>query len=403
LRLCFGTYAKVLLRCRRTGVTQVELGREMLLSVNGNVSVHYSDSSISDLVNGRKNLGHSDVECARYGSIAEIAGRFHNEMEPLLDENMVSLAVAAVRELILGDKDIGLLTTVDRLCELSKADLERTSCYEPWSFLAGILIFVASGVKNRGTEQDCVSVEGLFTEDLDVMAASLTLVDALDRESSHLCRVWADGPSSLDVMKGDLFELVGRGGKVSSKAIAVVPVDSDFSTEISRRLEELDEHGVSEKTIHGKWLLRLMSDGLSKAELDRRISDVLSKQGLMEGQTSIGSVSVIDVGATAYYLLAVSRMDQNGNAQSSSGAVKQALVSLVDFYDKHGQGYPLYIPLVGTGLSRARMSARESFEAIRDVFTANRECVHGSVSIVVLPGTWDELGLDDDGKSSEFR
>lgn len=55
MRLCFGTYAKVLLRCRRTGVTQVELGREMLLSVNGNVSVHYSDSSISDLVNGRKN------------------------------------------------------------------------------------------------------------------------------------------------------------------------------------------------------------------------------------------------------------------------------------------------------------------------------------------------------------
>ena len=99
----------------------------------------------------------------------------------------------------------------------------------------------------------------------------------------------------------------------------------------------------------------------------------------------------------------VFRMDENGNAQSSPADVRQALASLVDFYDKHGQGYPLCIPLVGTGLSRARMSVKESFETIRDVFTANRERVHGCVSIVVLPGTWDELGLDDDGKGSGFR
>lgn len=204
-----------------------------------------------------------------------------------------------------------------------------------------------------------------------------------------------DGPSSLTVIEGDLFELVDRDGEAFGKGIAVVPVDSGFSTEISRRLEEVDEHGISENTLHGKWLLKLMSDGMPKEELDRRINAVLVKQGLTGGGTTIGTVSVIDVGATAYYLLAISRMDANGNAQSSPADVGQALVSLVDFYDKHGQGYPLYIPLVGTGLSRAHMSVRESFETIRDAFTANREHIHGSVFIVVLPDIWHELEFGD--------
>ena len=403
MRLCFGTYAKVLLRCRRTGVTQVELGRELLLSVNGNGKVHYSDSSISDLVNGRKNLGPSDVESARFGSCEEIAERFRNEMEPLLDENQVSLAVAAVRELALNDGDIGPLSIVDRVGGLTKSELERTLCFDPWTFLAGALIFVASEVRNRGAEQDCASVGELFTERLDEVAASFILGEGPDQKSGRSHCVWMDGPSSLTVIGGDLFELVDRGGEAFGKGIAVVPVDSGFSTEISRRLEEVDEHGISENTLHGKWLLKLMSDGMPKEELDRRINAVLVKQGLTGGGTTIGAVSVIDVGATAYYLLAISRMDANGNAQSSPADVGQALVSLVDFYDKHGQGYPLYIPLVGTGLSRAHMSVRESFETIRDAFTANRERVHGCVSIVVLPGTWDELGLDDDGKGNGPR
>lgn len=398
MQLCFGTYTKVLLRCRRTGVTQVELGRELLLSINGNASAHYGDSSISDLVNGRKNLGASDVESARFGSCTEIAERFRKEMEPLLDENMTPLAVAAVRELVLDDDAVGMQTVVDRISGLTKSDLVKASCYEPWTFLAGVLIFVASGVKNRGAGQDCASVEELFTDDLGVIAASLTLTDAVvGRGANRSRRVWADGPSSLTVIEGDLFDLVYRSGETLSKGIAVVPVDSAFSTETSRHLEALDKCGISENTLHGKWLLKLMSEGMSREELDWRINAVLKKQGLTGGGNPIGTVSVIDVGATAYYLLAVSSMDENGNAQSSLDDVRQALTSLVGFYDRHGQGYPLYVPLVGTGLSRAHMSSMESYEAISDVFTSNRERIHGDVFIVVLPGIWDELGMDDDG------
>lgn len=324
-------------------------------------------------------------------------------MELLLDENKVSLAVAAVRELALNDGDIGPLSIVDRVGGLTKSELERTLHFDPWAFLAGVLIFVASDVRNRGTEQDCASVGELFTERLNEVAASFVLGEGTDRKPGRSCCVWMGGPSSLTVTEGDLFELVDRGGEAFGKGIAVVSVDSGFSTEISRRLEEVDGHGISENTLHGKWLLKLMSDGMPKEELDRRINAVLVKQGLTGGGTTIGTVSVIDVGAIAYYLLAISRMDENGNAQSSPADVEQALVSLVDFYDKYGQGYPLYIPLVGTGLSRARMSVKESFETIRDVFSTNRERVHGCVSIIVLPGVWDELGLDDDGKGGGFR
>lgn len=143
-----------------------------------------------------------------------------------------------------------------------------------------------------------------------------------------------------------------------------------------------------------------MEKGMSKREIGERIVSVLERQGLEGSGVPIGTISVVDLGRTAYYLLAISRMDEGGNTRSSEEEIDLALSRLVDFYDRHGQGYPLYVPLVGTGLSRARLSARGSYEAIRGAFSAASDRVHGSVSIVVLPGSWDELGLDG-GPSNE--
>lgn len=395
LRLCFGTYGQVLKRCVRAGVTQVELGNKLLYSVNGTYA-HYSDSQVSDLFNGRKNIGSSEAENAQFCDRPSLVERFANHVSPLLDSGKVPLAVAAVRAIARADEALNPRTVINPIDGLTKSDAAKQACFDPWGFLAGVLAFVVAEAVNRGAKDDCDAVGELFDEGLMMEVAAITLVDAYDKIESHSCRIWADGPSSLDVVEGDLFELASSEVGDFIKRIAVIPVDVDFTTQIATSLEELDEGGISPKSVHGKWLLGLMSGGMSKTEISERIVSVLERQGLDGSGVPVGTVSVVDLGATAYYLLAISRMDEGGNTRSSKGEIDLALSRLVDFYDRHGQGYPLYVPLVGTGLSRARLSVRASYEAIRGAFSAASDRVHGSVSIVVLPGSWDELGLDSE-------
>ena len=54
-----------------------------------------------------------------------------------------------------------------------------------------------------------------------------------------------------------------------------------------------------------------------------------------------------------FILLALSEFDENNKAQSSKDEVIKSLRSLLEFYDVNGQGYQMYITLMGTGRSRA--------------------------------------------------
>ena len=294
------------------------------------------------------------------------------------------------------DEDLDSQAVVDPFGHLTKQDVISQMCFEPWGFLAGTLTFVIAEARNRGAHDDCNAIDDLFCDKLMAEAASITLVDSYDKVGLRAHRIWANGPSSLTVTEGDLFGFASAEEVGPLKRIAVIPVDADFTTQITTSLEELDGGGISPKSVHGKWLLSLIAGGMSRAEIDERIISVLRRQGLDGHGIPIGTVSVVDLGTVAYYLLAVSRLDEGGNARSSKADIDLALSRLVDFYDRHGEGYPLYLPLIGTGLSRAHLSITESYEAIRKVFTNNRDKVHGNVSLVVLPDSWDELGIDDE-------
>lgn len=54
------------------------------------------------------------------------------------------------------------------------------------------------------------------------------------------------------------------------------------------------------------------------------------------------------------------------------------------FYDKNGQGRPIYLPLMGTGLSRVNISPEESLNILTNMIMLNRNKVHGVVNIIVF-------------------
>ncbi|MGM9646392.1 MAG: macro domain-containing protein [Eubacteriales bacterium] len=206
--------------------------------------------------------------------------------------------------------------------------------------------------------------------------------------------IWHNGSNSIEIIEGDLFRFAFENRSKTTKNIVVIPVNTAFDTRISKKLETDEVPIVSENTLHGKWLIRWTRSGRTVADLDMRIIESLDRQKKMpisksksqNGKTDcyeIETTAVVDVEKTAFYLVAIASFDEWNNAQSSRGEIKKAIIELLRIYDKTGQGYPMFIPLFGTGRSRAGLSYQESFELIKQTLIENKNRIQGHIGIVV--------------------
>lgn len=209
--------------------------------------------------------------------------------------------------------------------------------------------------------------------------------------------LWHRGTGRLSWKSGDLFKF-GFGNRHSRPNIVVIPVNTGFDVHVTRKQEGSVAHLVSDRTLHGQWTARLLASGISESNLTERIQADLAVRGLtknVSGRYPVGTIAVIEHGCAIYYLLATADFDRNNNARSSKNGIRLALTSLADFYDRNGQGTDIYLPLVGTGMSRAGLSSKESFDLVRDVFTSPATFLAGKATIVVTPEAARELDLEE--------
>lgn len=203
--------------------------------------------------------------------------------------------------------------------------------------------------------------------------------------------VWSCGANSIYLIEGDLFSF-GFGNRKKQKTIVVIPVNTGFDTHISWKQEQSEYPLVSEKTLHGAWLRRWEDAGHSLKELERCIHTQLSTAHVNEnGAYPYGTIVSIESDKTVYYLLAISEFDAENRAQSNPGIIQQSVASLLEYYDVHGQGYPLYIPLLGTGRSRASLQYAESYALIRKTMVEHSQHVQGKAYIVATAEAMEEL------------
>jgi hypothetical protein len=57
--------------------------------------------------------------------------------------------------------------------------------------------------------------------------------------------------------------------------------------------------------------------------------------------------------------------------------------ALIEFYNQHGQGHELIVPLMGTNLSRAGLTHDDSLRIITSLFQLYGNKIHGNVRIVI--------------------
>ena len=241
--------------------------------------------------------------------------------------------------------------------------------------------------------QDCADQTNTFL--------AVALIEAFSRKNrkDDMVNIWRRGQNCIDVVCGDLFKY-GFGSRSKRRNIVVIPVNSTFETEVTTSLETSDIPLVSEMTMHGQWLIRMEAIGLDSAELSHRIKRYLAKRSEPIGMTRngtdvypIGTVAVVETDNTSYFLVAISVFDERGNATSSETMIRESLESLLAFYDSNGQGYDMYLPLIGTGRSRAGLSPQESLDLIISAIRENEKNALGRISIVVPPKMYEQMTI----------
>lgn len=206
--------------------------------------------------------------------------------------------------------------------------------------------------------------------------------------------VWRRGKSYIKIAEGDLFKK-GFDKRNKNNRIVVIPVNTSFETRLTADIEKEVNPLVSRETIHGEFLNRLYIKQLSPAQISKRIRMNLEKNYAIQKDSNypIGTIATLKFDNTLFFLVAVSKFDKKNVARSTKKDIEVAVEKLAQYYDEKGQGYDIFIPLMGTGLSRANLENQESYDIIKNTLLNNKDKLQGKINIVILPDVIDEIQI----------
>ena len=196
--------------------------------------------------------------------------------------------------------------------------------------------------------------------------------------------------------------------KSQGKRIVVVNVNTTFDVIVDSDTGKVQKPLVSPTTMHGQLINKLEEKGVTPQQLLEAIKGnlkvnkiepirTISRENKPLGEIECyekGTIAIYEFGNTIFYLLAFSEFDENNRAQNSKEEMVDTITKLVDFYDAHGQGYEMFVPLMGTGMSRTGISAQDSLKIITSVFDIHSDRLHGDVTIVVYENDRDKISLE---------
>lgn len=214
------------------------------------------------------------------------------------------------------------------------------------------------------------------------------------------------------VIKGKLVLRYGDLWKTAfntkeKKKIVVVGVNTTFDTIVDENLSIVNKPLVSPTTIHGRWLKCMKDRNVAISDIDAKISNSLKLQGISPMKVlsrnvkargklecySKGTIAQYEYDNTVFYLLALSEFDENNNAQNTKEELVETIMKLINYYDKKGNGFDIYIPLLGTGQSRTGITRKDALEIMASLFELYEEKIQGCVNIVVYSEDRDKVSL----------
>ena len=218
--------------------------------------------------------------------------------------------------------------------------------------------------------------------------------------------VWERGPGSLSVIYGDIMRIGFKKSFFQRRTprLIVIPVNTHFDTIVE---PPSPQALVSSSTIHGKWVSHFLEkEGINANILQSRIYASLDSQHI--GYDTIdrerggnrcytqGSCALIQGRNEVYFvLLAISDFNESNNAHTNKECLISNIKSLLFFLDSVGQGAECFIPLMGTGLSRAGLTHKDSLHLILSTIDLYNERVNSPLNIVIYKGDKSKVSIFD--------
>lgn len=221
-------------------------------------------------------------------------------------------------------------------------------------------------------------------------------------------KIWTKAKNTVFALYGDLFKIAFKI-KGKSKRLIVIPCNDTFETIVETLSEKKPKPLVTPNSIHGEWI-KVFCDNMkiSVQDLNERIQNNLDIQGYKatkvytkEEKTrgnlrsyEIGTVATIDGNNNvSFLLLAISEFDSNNNARATKKMIRESVDKLIEFYDKNGQSDHLYMPLIGTGTSRADLTHEQSLRIIKSCILDTDKKIQGEINVVVYQKDRDKVSI----------
>ena len=279
---------------------------------------------------------------------------------------------------------------IDKFIDVSRSD-------EIKNVLSDVVKLGMEGTIRERTQLNSDS----FGMDFFLTAALMCAISSNNAIESKELILWKQGPDQMSAVAGDLFQFSSNNRR-KKRNIVVIPVNTAFDTCITKSLEGEKRPLVSENTIHGKWLIRMRKGNEDLGQLYERIRNSIENLGQRPSREiqdtngkrtcyPIGTTSIIERESAIFFLTAISEFDGINNAKGTPEDIKVSIHTLVDVYDKYGQGYDMYMPLMGTGRSRTGLSLKEAYDLIVSELENNKNKIHGCIHLVIRPEDWNEI------------
>jgi hypothetical protein len=175
----------------------------------------------------------------------------------------------------------------------------------------------------------------------------------------------------------------------------VISSSTTFDTEMANGL-------ISPDSLQGQFATRLFEGNI--AEIDRQLDEALKgvrarNRPAAPGKKReypIGTVAPVKLPGRTFYFVAMSRLNDEGNAKSTVREVEEALEKLWAFIADRGELREVAVPLMGTGRGRLAVPRKKMVERVAQSFAdASREKVFsGKLVIVIRPADAEEFGVN---------
>jgi hypothetical protein len=176
------------------------------------------------------------------------------------------------------------------------------------------------------------------------------------------------------------------GELLSQQADVVISTSTTFDTNMMNGL-------ISVASLQGQFATRFF--GGQTTEIDRQLTEQLQDVPFTpkvdapgkDRDYPIGTVATVRVGDRNFYFLAMSRLNEQGNARATVREVEDALDSLWGYIKNKGELRTIAIPVVGTGRGRIDLPRKKVIERIAQSFAdASRDTIlSNQLTIVVSP------------------